>query len=557
MLGLRSQRQLFYQPLRYRSQCSLRKPFINPSRSLATNNAATRRGLARFVKPALIVAGTSVAVYLVDEYYYLSLLQRSARAVYVLLWVAYQYGVNVKNYDNIEDLHEEASERLLQMLSTNKGLYIKLGQAIANNGTVFPIAFQKRFVNLYDAAPVDPWAQIDKILKKQLGENYETNVFEKFDHTPIASASIAQVHKARLRKEQQDVAVKVQHPYIAKQINVDLAVYEGMSRVYSKLFDLPLTFFTSYVSDQLIKEADFRHESANAAKLSGFIEKDKAMQHLNIYIPKNFDDYTGDRVLITEWIDGVSLADKQKLIDAKLDITTMMTQYVNAFGRQVFNYGFCHSDPHPGNLLARMHNGKQQLVILDHGLYVALPEKFRKEYCLIWESLFQYDRKTIQNIAESWGIGNADILTTLVQMKPPSQDFLTQNMSSYDLIKSFLGDETKFPLQMLFLLRSMRMMQNLNMTMGSPVNRINMFTNCALQTLIKERDFSISNLGPWLLLIKVKISLFFSELVFWFFRIRQIITGDRYGGKGEGIEDYIDKYMRDTAKQMGIDIAEV
>lgn len=510
----------------------------------------------RTIKLLAAAAGTTAVLYVVDEYYYLSLLQRSARAVYVLLWVAYQYGVNIEKYESIDDLHELASEKLFQMLVANKGLYIKLGQAIANNGTVFPLAYQKRFVNLYDAAPIDPWKQIDRCLRLQLGENYETEVFESFDRKPVASASIAQVHKARLRKEQKDVAVKVQHPYIAKQIYVDLAVYRGMSWVYSKLFDLPLSFFTKFIADQLIKESDFRHESMNAAKISSLISQDSAMRSLNIYIPKNFDQFTGEQVLVTEWIEGVSLADKQKLIDAKLNITTMMTQYINAFGRQVFNYGFCHSDPHPGNLLARMHEGKQQLVILDHGLYITLPDKFRREYCSIWESLFLYDKKRMQDIAESWGIGNADILATMVQLRPPSKDLFDGNTSSYDLIKSFLGDETKFPLPMLFLLRSMRMMQNLNQTMGSPVNRINMFTECALQALKEDQRFSLVHPGPWLRWIRVRVALFFSNVVFWIFRLRQILTGDRYGGKGEGIEDYIDQYMRDTAKSMGFKIAD-
>ncbi|KAF3986930.1 hypothetical protein FT663_04149 [Candidozyma haemuli var. vulneris] len=557
MLGLRNCQRGLYRPFSITKSSSVQRcRSFGIHRSLATSTSKPlKKGPPRFVKLIATATGVSAIVYGIDEYYYSSLLQRSARAVYVLLWVAYQYGANVKSYDKIEDLHEEASEKLLQMLSANKGLYIKLGQAIANNGTVFPLAYQKRFINLYDAAPEDSWSSIDRTLRRQLGENYEKDIFEHFDHKPMASASIAQVHKARLKKEQQDVAVKVQHPYISKQINVDLAIYRGMSWVYSKLFDLPLTFFTSYVSDQLVKESDFRHESANAAKLSELLSNDRQMDKLNIYVPKNYDDYTRRPILVTEWIDGVSLADKQKLIDAKLNITTMMTQYVNAFGRQVFNYGFCHSDPHPGNLLARIHNGKQELVILDHGLYVTLPEKFRKEYCAIWESLFSYDTQRMEEIANSWGIGDASILTTMVQLRPPPKDFIKKNSSSYDIIKSFLGDETKFPLQMLFLSRSMRMMQNLNQTMGSPVNRINMFTNCALQTLTEERKFSLIHPGPWVSLLRVKFSLFLSNLVFLFFRLKQLVTGDKYGDRGEGIEDYIESYMKETAKYMGIEIA--
>lgn len=510
----------------------------------------------RFLKSAAAVAGVSVGVYAIDEYYYSSLLQRSARAVYVLLWVAYQYGANSSRYENLDDLHETAAEKIFNMLAANKGLYIKQGQAIANNGSVFPVAYQKRFVNLYDAAPNDPWHQIDAILKRHLGPDYETAIFDSFDHDPIASASIAQIHKAKLRKENCHVAVKVQHPYIAQQLPVDLAVYRGMSWVYAKLFDLPLSFFTRYVSDQLSKESDFRIESQNAAQLSNLLAHDPAMASLNVYVPRNFDDYTRSQVLVTEWIDGVSLADKQRLLDANINISTMMAQYVKVFARQIFNYGFVHSDPHPGNLLARFHEGKQQLVILDHGLYISLPRKFRNEYCRIWKCLFEYNMDEMSKIASSWGIGDANFLTTMVQLRPPKKNADDSYQSSYELIKTLLGDETKFPLQMLFLLRSMRMMQNLNATMGSPVNRINMFTNSALDVLFAEQPVDIRHWREVVLLVKVRVALFANTLVFWLFRIRQILAGDRYGGKGEGIEDYIEKYMRQTAKDMGFEVVE-
>lgn len=525
------------------------------TRSLPTHAKQPR---SRFwgLKSVGVLAGVSLSVYAIDEYYYLSLLQRSARAVYVLLWVAYQYGMNSKNYKKLDDLHELAAEKIFDMLAKNKGIYIKQGQAIANNASVFPMAYQRRFVNLYDAAPNDSWNDIDKILRRHLGNDYETEIFESFDHTPIASALIAQIHKARLKKEQQDVAVKIQHPYIIKQLDVDLAVYRGMSWVYAKLFDLPLSFFTQYVSDQLSQESDFRLESKNAAKLALLINSDPAVKSLNIYVPKNYDKYTRSQVLVTEWIDGVSLADKQKLLDANVNITTMMSQYVKIFARQIFHYGFVHSDPHPGNMLARIKDGKQQLVILDHGLYITLPAKFKREYCLIWKCLLEYNTAEMERIATSWGIGDPDFLTTLVQLKPPKKSLGNEYQSSYELLKSLLGDETKFPLQMLFLLRSMRMIQNLNAQMGSPVNRINLITDSAVDVLTKEEPLDVRHVSQWMLLLKVRVVLFINTVVFWVFRIRQILTGDRYGGKGEGIEDYIEKYMRRTAKEMGFEIAD-
>lgn len=533
---------------------SLNSPVFNAKSATKTNSHPLIPKPKRFRRLA-VIAAVATTGYLVDEYYYSSLMQRSMRALYVLLWIAYQYGQNISGYDSIDDLHELAAEKLFSMLRENKGLYIKQGQAIANQGSVFPVAFQKRFVELYDAAPKDSWQLIDRILRRQLGSNYEKEVFEYIEHNSVASALIAQVHKARLKNEEQDVAVKVQHPYIQRQIGVDLAIYRLVSWFYAKAFDLPLSFFTEYVSDQLQKETDFRMESKNARTLSDLLAQDLSMSDMNIYVPKNFDEYTGQQVLVTEWIDGISLTDKQRLLEAKMDISKIMNQHITVFGRQIFEYGFVHSDPHPGNLLARFHQGKQQLVILDHGLYVSLPEKFRDEYSHIWKSLFSFNLAEIESIAHEWGIGSTDLLTTVIQLRPPKNADINKARNSYELLKDFLGDESKFPLQLLFVLRTMRMIQNLNQSMGSPVNRVNILTKCAVNLLWK---------GPWkpryfkdhILLLHVRVTLFFSDLVFWFFRFRQILFGDRYGGKGEGLEDYIEKYMKETAKSLGIELVE-
>lgn len=529
-------------------------PRIRISRSYATtkNSTIVKSPKSKIGRNLTILAALAGSAYLIDEYRYSSLLQRSARAVYVLLWIAYQYGANTGSYKNMDDLHEIAAEKLFAMLEANKGLYIKQGQAIANQGSVFPVAYQKRFITLYDGAPEDSWKEVDKVLLFHLGQDYEAEVFEYIDHKPVASALIAQVHKARLKREQKDVAVKVQHPYIARQINVDLAVYRGMTWLYSQVFDLPLSIFTQYVSDQLLREADFRLESANAAELARLLAGDSAMKNANVYVPRNFDEYTSRQVLVTEWIEGIPLTDKQRLLDANFNLTTTMSQYTSVFGRQIFHYGFVHSDPHPGNLLARFHDGKQQLVILDHGLYITLPQKFREEYCRIWKCMFDFDQKQIEEIAESWGVGSTGLLTAMVLLSPP-KDGVDDSKSSKELIKSFLGDGTKFPLQMLFLLRTMRMMQNLNQSMGSPVNRMNILTKSAVLLLTQEQSWT--NLGELVVLARIRVVLFFSDVVFLFFRMRQILSGDRYN-RGEGIEDYIEKHIRNTAKSMGIEIVE-
>lgn len=505
----------------------------------------------RIPKSILVVGGVATTCFLVDEYYFQSLLRRSINAVTILSWVAYRYS-NTTNVAEIQAFHEEAAESIFNMLARNKGLYIKLGQAVANQGAVFPVAFQKYFVNLYDAAPVEPWEVVDSFLKRELGENFETEIFEYIEHAPVASALIAQVHRAKLKASGEEVAVKIQHPYIAKQIPVDLAVYRLMSWVYSKIFDIRLTSITRYIAEQIVKETDFRNESSNSRQLAEYIANDPVAKRLNIYIPKCYDQFTTERVMVTEWIDGFSLTDKQKLIDASISLPIIMDQYINAFARQIFEYGFVHADPHPGNLLTRRVDGRQQLVILDHGLYVTLPKKFKSEYRNLWEAIFNLNMQEVDEIADTWGIGSSEFLKVLVQLKPPA-DTSHKVPNSLELMRELLGDDTKFPPDLMFIMRTMRMIQSLNQTMGSPVNRINILTKSAIYLNQLRRKNLI---GKWFSMLKVKLLMFISDSIFLFFRARQIFLGDRYGGKGEGIEDYIEQHLKESARSMGIEIVE-
>lgn len=514
---------------------------------------------------AIVATGLGTAYY-IDNHYYSSLMTRSVRAVYVLLWIAYAYGFNSNSYQNIDDLHEIASDKLLHLLTTNKGLYIKLGQAIANQGNLFPLAYQKKFPQLYDQAPVQSWQDIDRILKENLGDDYQIRLFETINHEPIASASIAQVHYGKL-KNGEEVAIKVQHDYIEKQVVVDLMIYRFISKVYEKVFDIPLSMFTKYISEQLIKETDFVHEMQNSEKLKKFIDKDSSLKYDNIKLPKNYPHLTTKQVLTAEWINGIPLTNKQTLLDQNYDLTLIMKQYIKLFGRQIFEYGFIHSDPHPGNLLVRFDSkNKQQLVLIDHGLYITLSDSFRLQYCNLWRYLFLLNTKGIEQIGREWGISSIDLFATVVQLRPvllspevqsnananananKNEDEDNRNIS--DLFRDFIGDQKKFPGELPFLSRTMRMIQNLNQSFGSPVNRINLLTKELINALLQEKDLKFGNYWD---LVRIKITLLLSGFMFYIVRLRQILSGDRFGGKGKGLEDYIEMYMQNTAKSLGME----
>lgn len=535
--------------------------YSNIVRARATTNAIrqyTTKPKSKSRKVLKTVSGVFLGLgltgYAYDRYYNSSTLARSARALYAMGSVGLKYYF-MDRYPDQNALHESASETLFNMLMINKGIYIKFGQAIANQGSVFPVAYQKRFTRLYDEAPCDSWESVDTTLKQAYGEDYETKVFATIDHEPIASASIAQVHKATLMNGDA-VAVKVQHHYIADQVAADLMCYRIAVQIYEKVFDIPMAFYSKYVSDQTLLETKFVHELENAETLRKHIDNDASAKRLNVYIPQNYKELTTEKVLISEWIDGIPLTKRSVLIDQGFNLTTLMNQFITIFSKQIFKYGFIHSDPHPGNMLVRMFNGKQQLVILDHGLYVDLPEKFRIEYCQLWKYLFSFDITGVKRIGQEWGINGMEMFATSIQLKPvdlgDSQLKIKKGQSQRDMMKEFLSDTTKLPLELLFLGRTMRIIQTCNKHFGSPVNRINSMTDEALNSLITK-----SSLREFFNLIILKTTLFVSTMVFLFYRTRQVLKGDKYGFKHQGLEDEIEKYFKSMAKEMGgVDMGE-
>lgn len=542
------------------------------------------------------LVGIAVAIgsaYAADTYYS-NVGLRSAKALYVMLYIAYQYShLDATTSQNMAQLHESAATRLCEMIEENKGLYIKLGQAIANQGTLFPVQFQRKFARLYDNAPVDPWRKIDELLKNNLGVDYEKRVFGGgISHEPIASASIAQVHRAVLT-DGTEVAVKVQHPYIEHQIDADLWVYRVVTRMYERVFEVPMSFFSQYISDQLEKEVDFFHEGRNSERIAQLVAKDPTLRGSGVVIPETFPEHTTKQVLITEWVEGVSLSDKDRLIEEGYDLKRLMNQYLSVLGRQIFEYGFVHSDPHPGNLIARRRRTQrgdsrvghqsdnhrdsyfswfsqlswfswfwpspcpvQELVILDHGLYIDLLPRFRREYAQLWENIFLFNVKGIQAIGDAWGIKSTDLFATLVQLRPvkiPQKLNETTNRSEQDVneaLRDFLDDSSKFPLELIFMSRTMRMMQNLNQQFGSPVNRVAILTR---QLVASIEELHGGGWVAWMQLLPVRVILLANDIGFLLVRLRQLWLGDRYGGKKAGIEDYLEVYMKNTAKSIGME----
>lgn len=252
-----------------------------------------------------------------------------------------------------------------------------------------------------------------------------------------------------------------------------------------------------------------------------------------------------------------------------LSLKDVMTTMVDLFSAQMFLWGWVHCDPHPGNIfIRRKPSGQPELVLIDHGLYIHMDPNFRHQYSRFWKALLTFDNKTLGEVAKGWGVNNADIFASVTLMRPyRGGDLSTQQsleglskaeraqrhyemqLTARKAIRELLGDETKWPRELIFIGRNLRIVQANNQFLGSPVNRVKIIGTWASRALVESRDLPLSekirNFGRH---IVFRVVLFSSDIFFYFTKVRQFL---RLGG---GMEDSIEMQMQSMAKDMGVEL---
>ncbi|PCH36739.1 ABC1-domain-containing protein [Wolfiporia cocos MD-104 SS10] len=554
---------------------------------------------ARWLRRAAYVVGGSGALWFVDRQYNASAMARTLRTFSTCAMIALDYKLNFtpEMAEGIPSLHERVSERMYDLFTSNGGLYIKIGQAFANNAALMPKPMQEKFSRLFDDAPQIPFSVVKSVFEREFGKPLTgpDGIFGEFEERAAASASIAQVHRARLKTadgSEQWVAVKVQKPDVSKQVEWDLGAFRIVMWIYENyLFDMPVYFTVDFINEHLRRELDFELEANNALSTAAFIAKEPRLAQ-KVYIPKVYPELSTKKVMVAEWIDGVRLSDRRGIrrLMGEEDYDTpaapssrptaltggvksVMTTMVELFSAQIFDWGWVHCDPHPGNIIIRPHPENPtapQFVLLDHGLYVRLTKDFQRQYATLWKGLMTLDLGVVKGVAEQWGIGAPDLFASATLMRPvrfADQDKDAQNFEDLDeyqrsvlikeKLKSFLSDTDKIPKPLIFIGRNMRIVQGNNQSFGSPVNRIRITGYWASRSLTEAPNLTLSErLHEHQRYTIFRLVLLTIDLAFLWSQFKQWLRA-RMGLRGEGFEDELERTMRGFAKSnFGIDMPE-
>lgn len=261
--------------------------------------------------------------------------------------------------------------RIVKVLRELGPSFIKLGQLLSTRADIFPEAYLREFAKLQDNVPPIPFTDVEALFYAEQGIAID-DLFESFSQEAIASASIGQVHQARL-KNGLEVVAKVQRPGIEHQIRVDLEILKDIGGLIERRTSLgeiyKITEMVEELSISLVEELDFALEGRNAEIIQKNFLKDE-----RVYIPKVYWEYTSKRFLVMEYVHGRKISNRQELADAGFDPLVIARTLADALIRQIYLDGFFHSDPHPGNLAVLPGN---RVVFMDFGQVGRIDEELR------------------------------------------------------------------------------------------------------------------------------------------------------------------------------------
>jgi len=303
------------------------------------------------------------------------------------------------------------AEELADDLERLGPTFIKLGQLLSTRGDLLPAPYLEALARLQDQVEPFPIEEVEQIVSSELGGRL-SKLFADFDREPVAAASLAQVHRARMR-DGRAVVVKVQRPNIRDQIVEDLEALEEAAGFIDAHTDVGKRYeFSNMLAElrrSLLRELDFQKEASNLMRMSRSLRE---FEHL--VVPEPIEDYTTSRVLTMEYVSGKKITDISPLRLMEIDGMALSEELFRAYLKQILVKGFFHADPHPGNILL---TDDDRIALIDLGMVGHVSGRFQ-------ENLL----RLLVAISEGQGDEAAQIAIRMGEAKPnfDKSDFQTR-----------------------------------------------------------------------------------------------------------------------------------
>lgn len=310
---------------------------------------------------------------------------------------------------SLEELRDDPSatadgkpEQLADDLEKMGPTFIKLGQVLSTRPDVLPPPYLDALARLQDKVEQVPFDEIEQVVQDELGVRI-SKAFRSFESRPIAAASLGQVHRAELR-DGRVVAVKVQRPGIRDVIRTDLEALGELAGLADEYTEAGRRYSFKALLEEfraaMLVELDYREEAKNLNALG-----EALAEFPHIIVPRPIWDYSTERVLTMEYVEGTNLGSLSPAVTIEADRETLLDELFRAYLHQALITGLVHSDPHPGNVFLTPDGN---LALIDVGQVLRIPEGMRERLLKLLLFISDGNGEDAARIAEEMGDAMAD-----------------------------------------------------------------------------------------------------------------------------------------------------
>lgn len=267
-------------------------------------------------------------------------------------------------YARSRDTDRQLAIALRTTLEQSGGIFVKFGQVLSTRKELFSPVFIEELIKLQQKVKPMPFEEVEMILKENLPFEID-EVFSFFEEKPLAAASIGQVHRAVLRHSHEEVVVKILRPQVKQIMREDLSILlefaDWITARSQWAESLGFKTLAEGFASSMKEETDFEIEARNMIQIRNILKHSK----LNVKIPKVYEEFSNENILVMEYIKGISIAELDKIEEFHFDRQEVARTIIHSYLEQALISGIFHADPHPGNISINPDTG--ELAILDFG----------------------------------------------------------------------------------------------------------------------------------------------------------------------------------------------